>query len=237
MNKGFKVYFIIWLVVFAAFNAVAFIFAANAQTLPKFVFSVNNFWVAYGFIVAAFLLLLVCGYIACKADNLKKVVYNVPLISISYSCLVAILIAGVVLVFRVGIPSWIGGIFCLIILILNIVSVVLAKSSADMFNKMDDKLAAEVIFTKSLLSDANVLLQTCSDDKLKKLCNKVLEKIKYSDPVSSPDLREIEEQMVSKFNDFGEAVNNKNYKIAESTCNDFINLCTVRSERCKLLKK
>ena len=81
MKKNFKSYALIWAIMLAAFNAVVFLVR---PVIPGY--SVNydaRFWIAWGFILAAFAGNLVCAYFAFKAQNLKKLFYNLPLITVS----------------------------------------------------------------------------------------------------------------------------------------------------------
>lgn len=74
------------------------------------------FGAGYIFITIAFVGQLGCAYKAFKAENLKKMFYNIPLISVSYTGLIAMLVVGTVCMAVPFIPYWVGIIACLLVL-------------------------------------------------------------------------------------------------------------------------
>ena len=81
MKKTFNYYSICWLISLAVFNVIAFVTPNEIAGISKFT---GAFWVGYIFITLAFIGQLGCAYNAFKAENLKKLFYNIPLISVSY---------------------------------------------------------------------------------------------------------------------------------------------------------
>ena len=78
MKKTFNYYSICWLISLAVFNVIAFVTPNEIAGISKFT---GAFWVGYIFITLAFIGQLGCAYNAFKAENLKKLFYNIPLIS------------------------------------------------------------------------------------------------------------------------------------------------------------
>ena len=78
MKKNVKYYVLIWLILLAVFNLVVFLVR---PIIPGYVIEYDGrFWIAWAFIIAAFIGNLICAYIAFKAENLQKMFYNFPLI-------------------------------------------------------------------------------------------------------------------------------------------------------------
>ena len=89
MKKKFGLYSIVWLLCLAVFNVIAFVTPNKIGELSKFS---GSFWIGYIFITVAFLGQLVCAFFAFRAKDLKKFFYRLPLISVSYGGLVAMII-------------------------------------------------------------------------------------------------------------------------------------------------
>ena len=91
MNKSFKSYVLIWAILLVAFNAVVFLVRS---VVPGYVMKYDaRFWIAWVFILIAFIGNLASAYIAFKAENLKKMFYNLPLITVSWYALIVMLVS------------------------------------------------------------------------------------------------------------------------------------------------
>ena len=140
MKKNFKFYALIWAIFFAAFNAVVFLVR---PVIPGYEKYDATFWVALAFIVAAFIGNLVCAYFAFKAENRGKMFLNLPLITVSRSALIAMLIVGSGLMLIPNCPAWIAAIVCIVVLAFNAIAVIKAVWAADTVNKVDEKVKAQ----------------------------------------------------------------------------------------------
>ena len=110
MKKNFKSYAIIWAVLFAVFNIVVFL---ARPVIPGYVVSYDvRFWIAWVFIIASFAANLLCANKAFKAENLEKLFYKVPLITVSYTGLIAMLVLGGALMLIPNCPVWIAAVVC-----------------------------------------------------------------------------------------------------------------------------
>ena len=85
MNRRFKFYALIWLILFAAFNIVCFAVPSEMAGMSKYG---GAFWSGYIFIDISFIGQLICAYIALRPDDKTKLFYNIPMIRISYTGLV-----------------------------------------------------------------------------------------------------------------------------------------------------
>ena len=65
MKKNFKFYFSLCSILLAVFNVVVFILR---PVIPGYIIEYDaRFWIAWGFILAAFIVNLVCAYFAFRA--------------------------------------------------------------------------------------------------------------------------------------------------------------------------
>ena len=71
---------------------------------------------------------------------------------------------------------------------------------------------------------------------LKKLCIKVYDAFRYSDPMSNKQLSDIENRILEEFSMLTDAVLADDLDLTESSANEVITLVEERNSKCKLLK-
>ncbi len=104
MSKYFKHYAAYWGVFFLLFNVCAFVSRSEWGTVEG---SESAFWIGYVFIILAFAGHLVIGYHALKSENATKMFYNMSLIRISTTGLIATFILGVLTMLRPYLDVWV----------------------------------------------------------------------------------------------------------------------------------
>ena len=233
MKKTFKFYAIIWVICLLLFNVIAFVTPNEIAGISKFD---GAFWVGYIFITLAFIGQLVCAYIAFKAENLNKLFYNIPLISISYGGLVVMLVVGGLTMAIPGMPNWLGVIVCLAVLGFTAISVIKAGFAAEIVSDIDDKIATEIAFIKTMTVEAQNLINRANAPMLKKQCKKVYEALRYSDPVSNCELADIEQRIKEEFDVLTDAVISDDLDATESSVKELSTLINERNNKCKALK-
>ena len=233
MKKTIKFYTVIWAICLLLFNALAFVTPNEIAGVSKFD---GAFWVGYIFITIAFVGQLICGYIAFKAENLKKLFYNIPLISISYVGLVVMLVVGGLTMAISGMPNWLGVIVCLATLNFTAISAIKAGFAAEIVSDIDDKIATETAFIKTMTVEAQNLVNRANASMLKKQCKKVCDAFHYSDPMSSVALADIEQRIKEEFDVLTDAVIADDLDVTESSAKELIRLIAERGNKCKTLK-
>lgn len=197
MKKNIKSYALIWTIFLVAFNAVVFLVR---PMIPGYEIRYDaRFWIAWVFVMAAFVGNLVCANAAFKAENLQKLFYNVPLITISYSGLILMLVLGAVLMLVPNCPAWIAAIVCVAIAAFTAVAVVKADWAGETVSATHEKVKSQTQFIKLLTVDAETLLGKAKTPDAKIAAKKVYEALRYSDPMSSEALSEIEAELTEKF--------------------------------------
>lgn len=233
MKKTFNYYGICWLIALAVFNVIAFVTPNEIAGVSKFN---GAFWAGYIFITIAFVGQLGCTYKAFKAENLKKMFYNIPLISVSYTGLIAMLVVGTVCMAVPFIPYWVGIIACLSVLAFSAISVIKATVASDVVSEIDEKIKVQTQFIKLLTADAEHLMTSSKTAQLKAEAKKVYETIRYSDPMSNEALADIEGQIQSEFTFFAQAIKSEDLELAKSVTGELLNLIDGRNKKCKVLK-
>ena len=232
MKKTFKPYLIIWGVLLALFNVLAFVTPAwdgQSKYTP-------SFWVGYVFISLAFVGQLFCARKAFDAKNLQKLFYNIPLVWISLIGLVFSFVAGGLCMLISPLPYWVGVVVCAIVLTVTIIAVVKASVAAEIVSAIDEKLKVQTCFIRSLTVDAEGLVARAQIEEIKAECKKVYETVRYSDPMSHEALAATESQITLKFAELVDAVNANDYAAVKNAANEAVILIGDRNKKCKLLK-
>ena len=233
MKKNFKSYALIWMIFLVVFNAIVFLVR---PIIPGYKIRYDlRFWIAWLFMMVAFIGNLLCAHKAFQVENLEKLFYRVPLITISYTGLVVMLVLGSVLMLIPNCSAWIAAIVCVAIVAFTAVAVVKADWAGEAVSATHEEVKAQTLFIKSLTVDAEGLFARATTPEAKAACNKVYEAIRYSDPMSNDALAGVEGQITLKFNEFSNAVTSGADNI-EALANELVILVGDRNMKCKLLK-
>lgn len=227
MTKIMKSYAGVWAICFALFSAIVFLTPIEHS---------NGFWVGYIFTTIAFLGQFGCTYKAFKAENLKKCFYNVPLITISYAGLIVMLIAGSVCMVIPGIPNWLSAIVYVVVLGVTAIAVIGAGTAGSIVDHLDKKAEEKATFIRTLTIDAENLLNRANAPMLKNQCKKVFEAVRYSDPMSSKELSDIEQRIQEEFDMLTDAVIADDLDCTESAAKELLTLIAERNKKCKAFK-
>lgn len=231
MKKTFKSYLIIWAILLILFNVIAFV-SPGWIAYDKYS---GSFWVGYAFIMVSFIGQLVCAMKAFRAENLQKLFYSVPLITISYTGLIVSFVVGGLCMLLSPLPYWVAAVAGVIVLVITAIAVIKADTAAELVAEVDEKIKAKTLFIKSLTVDAESLLAKAQDEETKAVCRKVYEAVRYSDPVSNEALSGIESEITLKMAALTQAVAN-NDAVAKALADELLVLVEDRNKRCKMLK-
>lgn len=192
--KYFKYYLISWVVSLALFNIIVFVSASG---------NINaTFWVGYIFITIAFLGNLACAAIAFKPENATKKFYNISILTESCIGLVAVLAVGTAFMSASFLPTWIGIAICGMELLLSILAIVKACAASEIVSNIDDKVASETSFIKTITVEASSLIPRAKSESVRVECTKVYEAFRYSPKRSGSSSIDLEDEIRGKFDDF-----------------------------------
>lgn len=232
MKKNFKSYALIWAIFLLAFNVIVFLVR---PIIPGYEIHYDlRFWIAWLFVMAAFVGNLLCANKAFQAENLEKLFYKVPLISVSYRSLIGMLVLGGALMLVPNCPAWIAAIVCVVIAAFTAVAVVKADWAGEAVSATHEKVKAQTQFIKLLTVDAETLLGKAKTPDAKIATKKVYEALRYSDPMSSEALSEIEAELADKFRALEAAVTSGTD--SEPAAEDFLTTLEKRNRLCKAMK-
>lgn len=233
MKKFFKYYAICWAIALAVFNVIVFLVAGNTIGLSNVGAS---FWIAYAFITLIFCGNLGCSAVFFKDENRNKTFLKLSVMHYAFCTLVVSLIVGAIAMVVPAIPYWVGIIIDVLVLAFYAIAITKAVAAADIINTVEHKVKEKTAYIRTLTVDAESLVARAKSDEAKALAKKVYEAVRFSDPMSSLQLNDIETQIKNEFTAFSDAIKNDDFALATTSSEELINLINDRNSKCKALK-
>lgn len=209
-------------IVFAVFTVVTF--AAPFAKTPVF-------WVSYLFGLVAICFQIPLWNKALKGESLKSKFLGFPVLYIGVTYLIVQLIISLITMAVPGIPIWIAIIVDVIVLAITCTLVISGGVAKTAIEKTEEKVQTKTAFIKGLKADVDIFLSEEKDPVIKRELVKLADEIRYSDPMSSSELEEIENQISDKIAAIATAGDSKLDLISE-----IAGLVKQRNIKCKALK-
>lgn len=229
MKKARNTFLIIWAICFVLYNVIVFV-------VPNENYGTESFWIGYALITVALVGNLACSFIALNSKTNAKLFNNIPLITTSIVETVVSSIAGAIFIAVPGIKSWAVVVVSAVILAISAIVSVIAKSTADTVSDVDDKIKKQTSFIKGITLDAELLMSSAGNDEIKAEIKKVYEAFRFSDPMSSDALNDVEDRIQNQFNLLQEVVITENTEKVSQVSKDLLNLIDYRNKKCKISK-
>ena len=209
-------------IIFALFNVIAFVIPTDKTA---------TFWVAYAFTIVAFATQIPLWKIALgKKDTLKSKFLGIPIIQVGITYLIVQSIAFALFMIIPTLPVWLAVIVCAIILAISLLCVITDQAGANEINRIEEEFKVKRAFIQFLQIDIEMIAESETDITTRAALIKLAEKVRFSDPMSSELLEELETRISLKVEEMKTAVD-KRALIKEVTI-----LLTERNKKCKVLK-
>jgi len=134
------------------------------------------------------------------------------------------------------VPDWLVYVLFVIVCGVCAISITKAKTAVALVEGIDEKISTKTHLFKMLTADAEHLMSVSKTAELKAETKRVYEAIRYSDPMSSDALSDIEGQIQSEFEFFSQAIKSEDLELAKSVADGLLNLIDGRNKKCKALK-
>ena len=193
-----KHYIVFWIALVSLFNVVCFITPEEWYGTSKYS---GTFWTGYAFIMGAFVLHLIYAVFAFRENNAKKRALNNPITIISFFELGIMIAVGTVCLMVPSLPNWIGIIVCYTVLALSVVFLVSAKAVEENKLAANERLNNNTAFMRELTDYASSMVRGSKADSIHRATESIYEAIRYSDPISSGETREYEEEISNALKD------------------------------------
>lgn len=201
--------------------------------------------VTYNFLISYIFTLIFIGailytnlYVDKKEKNFPWVL-GVPIAAFRYFIIQVIISIIIVILEQVGTsiikPVWVF-ILYMIILLIFIIKIILLKESTKHIENVEDTIKLRTQFIKNSTVELEIMCNRENDINIKKELVKLRDKIRYSDPMSSDDLYDIENEITNKINNMKIILNTDFKKDIHKEIELIINLLDKRNIKCKSLK-
>ena len=194
-----------------------------------------TFWVSFVFTLIAFCVVAASIYIAfVKNPDAKSRFYGFPIARIGVTYGVVQLIAGLIfMALGVWIPVWVAVLIYAIALGAAVIGLISADAVREEIQRQDVKLKKDVSFMRNLQSKVCQMATQCDAPELKKFA----EDIRYSDPVSSDALGDIEQELAAAVEELQAAVVDGDSESVAQLCRKASAVLSERNRLCKLNKQ
>lgn len=191
----------------------------------------TSFWIAFVFTCIAFASQILIWNIGFKDNTpLKSKFLGIPIVRVGYIYLVLQLIALAVLVAYPALPVWVTIIINVLIVGISAICMITAEIGRDIVSNVEKKIQSKVSYIREIQADIEMVAERESDSSVKQKILKLAEKVRYSDPISSDELSEIEKRISDKAKELN-SVDDKSAVVDEIEL-----LLLERNKKCKIYK-
>ncbi len=231
MKNEKKYYIIAWIIVVIIFHVIMFLLP-DAMLSPD----EGSFWIIYATVMVSFLGQAYCSNLYAKKENKAERFLYIPVVLISYIALLMTLLLALQALTLQFLQDWFTIIVAILVVAFYAFSVLQTVAAAEKVIAVDKKVEQQTNFIKNLAAQAKALEQSTPAEILPQV-KRVYEAVRYSDPMSTAALADIENEIKAEYDIFAEAVKQKNAASAEKAASAICNKCNERNALCKTLKK
>ena len=132
-------------------------------------------------------------------ESAKSRFYGFPIARIGVIYLAVQIVAGLILMALAEyVYTWIAVVACVIICALGVSGIIVADITRDEIERQDKKIEKSVSSMRNIQSLAVSIYGLCKESPAEAETRKLSENLRYSDPVSSPELFGIESELLSE---------------------------------------
>lgn len=198
-----------------------------------------TFWMSFLFTLIAFGVVAASIYIAfVKNPDAKSRFYGFPIAKIGIIYGAVQLIAGLIfMALAAWVPTWIAVLVYAIALGAAVIGLISAEAVVEEIHVQDAKLKKNVSLMRGLQSKVNQMAAQCDNPDAAEAVKKFAEEMRYSDPVSSDTLAEIEADLSAAVDELQSAIVDGDSNATKQLCRKASNLLVERNRLCMLNKE
>jgi hypothetical protein len=133
-------------------------------------------------------------------------------------------------------PVWLTVLICVVLLAAAALGFIATDATRDQIEAQDEKLKKDVATMQNLISQAKALVGLCENQEMQAAVRKLSDSFRYSDPVSSPALKDIENELAESLRELQRAVVDGDVEGTLTLCKRTENTLAERNRLCKLGK-
>lgn len=211
MNKTKKVnallIALIYAIIFAVLNVLIFVIFKPGKIDDEV--AKTNFWVTYAFVVIFFACQVGSIFLFDKKSGLTAVFMGLPVFMISAIALgielVIALIFFTLSAFECAIPSAVVVVVQILVLAVYLIIAILAILAKNHISGLDEKIKKNVTTIRNLEADVRIAMEACSNPEVKEVLRKFADDIRFSDPMTTPEVEVLDVQIQTTIMDIKQA--------------------------------
>ena len=189
-----------------------------------------TFWIAYVFTAAAFAAQIIIWNKALGKEELKSKFLGLPVVHIGIVYAIVQTVVFAVFLIVPTLPVWSAVVVCSVIAGVSAVCMISADAGRNEIERVEAKVQKKVFYIRELQVDVELIAAAETDTDTKAALTQLAEKIRFSDPMSTEQLADLESKISTKAAGLKTAAN----KMKIITELNF--LLDERNKKCKLLK-
>lgn len=198
----------------------------------------NIFWVSFLFGVIS---IGIQFYVQLKADEGNQAVskfYRFPIARIGLLYM-AVQLVLCLLMSALGqwVPLQMVVIIYVIVIAIAAIGLIAADTMREEVETLDRKLADNISFMRNLRSKVGMIISQCEMEDVRNEIERFAENLRFSDPMSSDAIKEIEQELFYCVDDLQKNIINNDAKAAIALCRRADAILAERNQQCKLNKK
>lgn len=176
INKRYKHFLAIWIVVVISFNAVYCILENNIGN-PKFD---SLFWIACVFTNAMFVGYFLIGKYVFSNSELKDFYYKLSELRIVYIGVFVNIAISITFALLENLQQWIGTIICIVVFAIVCIYVVKADEAVSTVQEIDNSIKEKVSKKKDFTNIAETLYKQADNKKIREILRELYNEFKFS---------------------------------------------------------
>lgn len=230
MKKKMTSVLAVYAIVLIMYSVVFFVipFEKTATMWATYIFAVLALIAGPGIVLLAFQ----------KGETLKSKVYGFPILRLGVLYAVIQLVFSIIVCLInsfVDVPVWIVIVISILGMGCVAIGLIAADNTRDVIEQQEAETEQQIKTSKQFRIDIDGIVDLCEDDKVKAQLMKLSEEIRYSDPISAPELEELEAKILDELEQLREIVAD-DAETAILKTKKIAGLVADRNRRCKLLK-
>lgn len=196
-----------------------------------------QFLVTYLFTIVAYASMLIIIWKVCgKDNNLKDIYIGLPILCEGAVYLVVQSVLSLILMILPDKLIMVSIIVQLLLLAIYWVLVLTAISARNAIVNIDNKIRRKRNYLEMMKIEVETIRMEEIDEDIKKALAELSEKIRFSDPMSSPELENLENEIMEKVMILESEYKNLSKEAKEEQIKSISNKVNVRNMKCKMLK-
>lgn len=196
------------------------------------------FWLAYVFAGIAIVYQIYVFRISFSDEgDVKSKFYGFPIVRVGVIYLIVQLVFSLLeMAFAAIFPVWVAVIVNVFPIAFAVVGCIAADIVRDEIARQDGQLKKDVSNMRALQSMSAALVGQCNDVDLKETIQNVADEFKFSDPVSSEQTKDLEQELQSQMNEIQNAIVDGDSASVKILCGKILGSLAERNRICALNK-